>query len=601
MSNNRKPFNNERRRNSRGMNIFLTGRNRNKKTDNLSKSERLMRGTSVWASFYRANPHRFVKDYFGINLKIFQQILIFAMMHNHYFMYLSSRGQGKTFLTAIYVCTRAILFPGSKIVIAAGIKAQSREVIEKIKEIRDDSPNLQREIFDLNDGVANPRVDFHNGSWIQTVAANDGGRGKRANVLVVDEFRMVDFNVISAVLRKFLTAERRPKYLDKPEYAHLKERNQELYLSSAWFKHHWSYGRMQAYYKSMMEGKKYFVAGIPYQLAIKSGLLNKDQVEDEMSEDDFDPTLFEMEMECLFFGESEKAYFKHEELIKNRRATQALYPRELYDVVRDANFKPPIKKDGELRILSVDIALMGGKNNDASVFSVLTLNPTSRGYERNVSYIETLEGGNTEIQAVKIKRMFNDFNCDYLSLDTAGAGLGVFDLLVNPVVDQEYGIEYEPWTCVNDPEMAKRCIYPDAKEVIYSIKAHAKLNSEIAISLKDNLRTGKVRLLTTEIEAKESIRNLRGYSNLDTAFQVELEAPYMQTTLLINEMINLEGERNSANGQIKLTEPRSGRKDRYSSVSYGNYVANILERQLNEKSKEANYDDYMFFMSSGMN
>lgn len=91
---NRKPFKNDRRKRSRGMNIFLTGRNRNKNTENLTKSERLMKGVGIWTSFYRANPHRFVRDYFGINLKIFQQILIVAMIHNNYFMYLASRGQG---------------------------------------------------------------------------------------------------------------------------------------------------------------------------------------------------------------------------------------------------------------------------------------------------------------------------------------------------------------------------------------------------------------------------------------------------------------------------------------------------------------------------
>lgn len=57
-----------------------------------TKSEKLMDGVGVWTSFYRANPHRFAKDYLGINLKIFQSILLMMMMHNNYFMYLASRG-----------------------------------------------------------------------------------------------------------------------------------------------------------------------------------------------------------------------------------------------------------------------------------------------------------------------------------------------------------------------------------------------------------------------------------------------------------------------------------------------------------------------------
>ena len=33
------------------------------------KSERLMEGIGYWASFYRKNPQRFVKEYLNIKLK----------------------------------------------------------------------------------------------------------------------------------------------------------------------------------------------------------------------------------------------------------------------------------------------------------------------------------------------------------------------------------------------------------------------------------------------------------------------------------------------------------------------------------------------------
>lgn len=59
------------------------------------KSQRIMEGIAIWASFYRYNPHRFVKEYLNIDLKLFQKILIYAMMHNHFFLYIAARGQGK--------------------------------------------------------------------------------------------------------------------------------------------------------------------------------------------------------------------------------------------------------------------------------------------------------------------------------------------------------------------------------------------------------------------------------------------------------------------------------------------------------------------------
>jgi hypothetical protein len=580
----------DRNKSSKGINIFSKGRNFTKK----SKSERLMEGIGIWASYYRANPHRFVKEYLGINLKLFQIILIYMMNHNHYFMYLASRGQGKTFLTSIYCCVRAILFPETKIIIASGTKGQSREVIEKIDDLRKNSPNLQREISDLRTSTNDAKVEFHNGSWIKIVASNDGARSKRANLLIVDEFRMVDFEIISKVLRKFLTAPRNPKYLDKEEYKHLKERNKEVYLSSCWYKVHWSYNRFLTYFNSMMKGSKYFVCGLPYQLAIKEGLLDEEQVKDEMSEEDFDPIGWGMEMECLWFGESEKAFFKFEDLEKNRKLTKPIYPRSFYELIKDPNFKYESKKQGEIRLLSCDIAGMAGKANDASAYTIFRLIPTSKGYEKHIVYMETVVGGHTVTQAVRIRQLCDDFECDYLVLDTQSIGLGIFDQLVQPLYDKERDKEYDPWTCLNDEKMAERCEYPNAEEKIYSVKGNASFNSECAVLLRDALKRGRIKLLVNEIEGKEYLRKLKGFSLLPVESQVNFEVTYFQTTYLINEMINLEAEITS-NNLIKLKEPNSKRKDRYSSVTYGNYFATILEKELLRENESPDVTSFLFF------
>lgn len=57
------------------------------------KSRRIMEGIAAWAGFYRCNPQRFVKDYLNVHLKLFQKILLYAMMFNYYFMYIAARGR----------------------------------------------------------------------------------------------------------------------------------------------------------------------------------------------------------------------------------------------------------------------------------------------------------------------------------------------------------------------------------------------------------------------------------------------------------------------------------------------------------------------------
>lgn len=586
-----------RNKNKNNKNIFSQQRNFNKYGENLTKSEKIMNGIATWAGFYRANPHRFILDFIGYRLKIFQMIILNLMFINNYFMYIAARSQGKTTLVAIFCIAKAILFPGTKIIVASGNLGQSIEVLMKIEEIRLDSPNLAREISELKTSSNGAKCVFHNGSYIRVVASNDGARSKRAHVVIVDEFRMVDENIITSVLRKFKGSPRKPKYLEKKEYEHLQERNQEIYLSSAWYKHHWSYKKMLAFYEAMKEEKKYFVCGLPYQISIKEKLLQKEQVLDEMSEADFNEINWMIEMGALWFGESDKAFFKFDDINRNRQLNKPIYPRYIYDFIKDKEFKYENKKDGEIRLLSCDIAVKGGKDNDASAFTLMRLIPTSNGYERQVSYIETHDGMTLQEQSKRIKFLFYDMECDYTIIDGKTIGIPLFDLLATTTFDEVNNREYPAWTAIDNEEFEKRCIYPNAEKNMFIITGNQKLNSDIAISVKDRFQRNKIKLLVSELDAKEVLNNIKGYSGSDNEVKAKILSPYLNSTFIINEMINLEAEINQSTGLITLKEPRSGRKDRYSSMSYANHIANKLEMELlsDEFSGVEDDDDLVYF------
>lgn len=475
---------------------------------------------------------------------------------------------------------------------------QSREVIEKIEDLKRNSPNLEREISDLKSGQNDSYIIFHNGSWIKTVAGSENARSKRANIIVVDEYRMVDLEVINKVLRKFLTAPRSPKYLNKPEYRHLKERNKEFYMSSCWFKSHWAWEKTKAYFKSMIEGRDYFLCSLPYQLAIKEDLLMREQVEDEMSESDFSSIGWMMEMEALFYGESEKAYFKIKELQNCRKELKAFYPPtniELMSSVGRGNkkIKQIPKQENEIRLIGVDIALMGGSTNDNTIFTFMRLLPNGDEYIRQVLYVESMSGEHTEDVAIRTKRLFYDFECDYCVLDTAGSGIGVYDSLCRILFDRDRDKEYPSWTCLNDDEKMKdRSNDPNALPVIYSVKASSEFNHKIATNLKTCFEKKKIKLLVSEIEAKDYLIEHKDYIKKEYEEQNKLLAPYIQTTLLINEIVNLEAE--FKNGYIKLSEVGRARKDRYSSLAYTNYFASILEKDLISYEDDSNFEDYLF-------
>ena len=555
------------------------------------KSERLMEGVAYWGSFYRSNPQRFVKDYLNINLKLFQKILIYMMMVSTHFMYLASRGQGKTWLIALYCVVRCILYPGTKIVVASGVKSQAIEILNKIeneflKNYSWGSENLKREITYISQSPNNPICDFANGSYIHIVTANDNARHNRANVVIIDEFRMVSSNIINTVLKKFLTAPRQPGYLSNPKYAHLLERNIEIYASSAWYQGHWSYEKAKSYYANMLDDKrKYFVVGLPYQIAIKEGLLNREQVEDEMSEADFDPIAWKMEMECIFYGDSDGAFYRYNDLSNRRIIKNAFYPLSMYEK-RGINVPEPAAQ--ERRIMSVDVALMASKKhaNDAAAMWINMAIPNGMSYSSNYVYIKTFEGLTTDELGLTIMRYFYKFKCTDLVLDTNGNGLGVYDFIIKEQYDPTNGETYEALCACNNQEMAERCKVKTANKVVWCIKATADFNSNSATMLRAAILNGNINLLCNEFDAETVVKKIPGYDKLSSSEQTELMLPYAQTSLAINEMINLEHE--IINNRVKLRERSGMRKDRFSSLQYNNYVVQELSSKL--KPKNVNND-----------
>lgn len=515
---------------------------------------------------------------------------------------------GKTWLTALFCVVRCILFPKTKICIASSTRTQANEVLAKIvddfcKNYGWGSDNLNNEISYKSVGANKAVIEFKNGSWIKVVTASDTGRGNRANILIIDEFRMVDKDTIDTVLKRFLSSPRQPNYLNLPEYKdkdEYLEDNIEIYMSSCWFKSHWSYDKSKAYTVNLLGGREgYFVCGLPYQIAIKERLLKRTQVEDEMSEADFDSTKFDMEMGCMPFGDTDGAFFTFDDISQCRQLKTAIYPPLANGSIK--NLKIPDLALNERRILSLDIALMASKkhNNDASSIIINSAIPTNNNnYISNIVYLENHEGLKTEELALIVRRLFKWFKCTDLVIDTNGSGIGVYDLLVSDIFDPETGDLYPALTCRNDKVMAERCRVDNAPAVIWSIKASSEFNSRACTLLRSGFQNEKINLLVSDEIANEILKDkFKSYNKMPAWEQLEYKMPYVQTTLLIYELINLEHEIKGTN--IKIKEKSGMRKDRYSSLVYNYWVQCELERELQKKTSKGGFNaqDYARAMS----
>lgn len=76
-------------------------------------------------------------------------------------------------------------------------------------------------------------------------------------------------------------------------------------------------------------------------------------------------------MDSLFFGESEKAFFSFTDVNAARKIKMPIYPRPYYQILGDKKIKYPAKENGEIRLLSMDVATAGGSKNDATAISIM--------------------------------------------------------------------------------------------------------------------------------------------------------------------------------------------------------------------------------------
>lgn len=568
----------------------------------MTRYDRVMEGAALWGAYYRYHPDQFVEEYLHIKLKLFQKIMITMMFWSSTFVFIACRGIGKTYLSAIYCVTRAILYPGSQICVASWTRDQAKLILDKIAvELKPKSPELCAEIDEketrMNSVYA--KIVFKNTSVIKVVTAADSSRGNRANVLLLDEFRLISQETINTVLKKFLTLRRMPDYSEltdaerKAEYD--KESNLTMYLSSAFFQDHWSYTKCVDTFNAMIKGRNQFIGGFPYQLSIAEGLLDKRMVEDEMLDTDFNEIKWSMEMDAMFYGSGTDAFFDFASISKNRKIKYPMLPEGSVQIDLPTSLRIQDKRPGEVRVLSADIALMSSRRNknDATAVFVNQMLPTKSGrYSHNIVYITAYEGMRTDEQALRIRRLFDEFSCDYLVLDCAGVGSGVYDALSDDITDRETGEIYPALSCCNDPEMAARCRVQGADKVIYSVKAGEQFNSDIAVSLREAFRSGRVRLLVTEYDADEYLSQaVRGYEKMNVSDKMALQLPYINTTLLVDELTKLQHEERG--GRIKIHEKSGMRKDRYSSLAYNYYISSQLEARLAKKqTRTVSTDDW---------
>jgi len=409
----------------------------------------------------------------------------------------------------------------------------------------------------------------------------------------------MDKQKFDSIVKPFAYARQTP-YLKNPKYANEKiliEEPRQVLISSAYHKGLWWYKETIDTVKMMLKGKDSGFIAFDYLLAIKHNIKTKKAIAKDRST--MDEITFLEEYENIPWGENSNAYFKLDMFNKNRILKKAFYPLR-YDMLDKKKNPYDIKRtEGEIRVVSIDIATRKGSKNDNTIISCIRALPTAKGYNREYVYLESHQGEHTGKQALRIKQIYNDFEADYIVLDLQQAGITVFERLATITKDEERGVEYEAFTVFEHESLEKKLIEElqqktlgaNAKPVIYPIMANLKLNNDIAVDFRDRLQRNMCSFLINDDEAETYLSKYnKTYSknnNNDVNLNIWFLKPYLETRLLINESINLEYS--FSGGNIKLETTGTARKDRYTSCSYGGYFISLLELKL-LKNNDSDYD-----------
>ena len=437
-------------------------------------------------------------------------------------------------------------------------------------------------------------VELGNGSRIFAVNCGDSARGRRSNIVVVDEFMLIkkkDFDeIISPTLEPRHFAGRPADYQEEPK---------QIFLSSARNKTNWGWKHLVNAVNHHYKGghTKYgFYAGDIFT-AVANGIQTKKQYLQRKK--DTDDMSFQQEYLNIFLGNNEDSIFKYEDFEENQRIVNAFTPLTRDDIL-DGKKQTWKFKDDVIRWLTTDIAVATGDDNDNTVLILMELDLNTK--EKTQRYIRTMSGMNSVEQVIEMKRLFYDFKCDYFVIDSRGVGATLWDLFTVETFDPMLNTTYPAWTVNVDGQLqissdtvikdkVERAMTKNAKEVMIPFVGTAELNSTGHLALRKALKDKEINLLIDDHDKRAKLEEKDiTFITKDAEEKAQILLPYLQTRFLINEAVSLE-VKFTESGNIKLSEAkRTDTKDRYVTLMMANLFGDKLINKYCSDDSELDFD-----------
>lgn len=515
-------------------------------------------------SFYRAYPDKLVDMYIQASgdectfqLFAYQRVLLRAMARYKEVFLTFSRGTSKSFLDDLWNILECILYPNTKLAIAATTKGQSAAILEsKVSEILTLLPILRFEIKKMEKVKDQFTVYFKNGSQMGNLAAKSSSRGLRFTGLTLEEIIEGDPDIIQEVIIPTLAIQRRAANGEFNKQETISQ--QKICVTTAGYKDTYAYHTLiRTLLRQLTEPNKAIVLGGSYKIPIIAGLQNMDFIRQQKLSGTFNPTSFGREYLSRWSSGSENAYFAAEVFDRYRSLQEPVFERE-ENLGKGVGY-----------IMSIDV----GRFSDQSEVAIWKYIPqTGTTSTKHLVNMTSFEQMHFSEQAVEIKLLYNRYKPEKVVIDGAGLGAGLVDELIKPQVDVRTNQYLNPWGVANDDKgYYKQFKTADTiNNLLYIIKANAPFNTEMYANLQTQLTTGKLRFLIDERQAKMKMDASRAkkFKDMTEDEKANWIVPFTQTSLLKDQMINLEEKHEGVNIILDRTN-KNIRKDKVSAMGYG--------------------------------
>ena len=524
-----------------------------------------------YIAFWREYPDLFV-DYLcsldpdsTFEFYFYQRVMLRQVMRHQYTFDTFPRGYSKSFMVHLVQVLRCILYPGAKIFVSSGGKAQSASIIEeKIDELCTLIPALKNEInWERGGGTSFSKdqatVVFKNGSVYDNVAASQRSRGKRRHAGVLEEAITIDGQILQEVLVPMMSIARQAK--DGKIHKEETLSQSQCFITTAGWRQTFCYDKLiQTLVGQILRPDKYSVMGGTYKIPVLAKLYSKDFIKDLKAEGTYNESSFEREFCSRWSGAIDSAFFSGESFEHSRK----LKVPEYSTTIKASN------KTGDYYIISADI----GRKGCSTVIQVFKVRPfPSHKTFPIVQLVNIVELADMHIedQILTFKRIFYQYAARTFVIDGNGLGISYVDMMIKPTIDPATGEEFPAFGVANDDEgYYNQYKTADMEQnALYIIKAHPSDNTEAYVNAQNLLNAGKLQFLVDERTAKSIILSSDSGALMRPEERQKILLPYTHTSILRDELLNLK-QKDTVGTDIKLIQNNKNiPKDHCSAFFYG--------------------------------